>query len=135
LNLSGTPTCLNVSSNAAVIGFAVNGGFQGFLASVEDNGLPLSGQPVDLVVYTGLLPLEIPPPTSCPAPGDPPPPELVFAGGGPVTSGDIVVVDAPPFPVSKDQCKNGGWRTFGVFKNQGDCVNFVATGGKNPPAG
>ncbi|MBI3636007.1 MAG: hypothetical protein HY216_07300 [Candidatus Rokubacteria bacterium] len=41
----------------------------------------------------------------------------------------------PPLPTSADQCKNGGWRAFGVFKNQGDCVSFVATGGKNPPAG
>jgi hypothetical protein len=40
-----------------------------------------------------------------------------------------------PSPTSKDQCKNGGWRDFGVFENQGDCVSFVATGGKNPPAG
>jgi uncharacterized membrane protein len=38
-------------------------------------------------------------------------------------------------PTSKDQCKKGGWQTFGVFKNQGDCVSWVATGGKNPPAG
>jgi hypothetical protein len=38
-------------------------------------------------------------------------------------------------PTSKDQCKNGGWRVFGIFKNQGDCVSYVATGGKNPPAG
>jgi hypothetical protein len=36
-------------------------------------------------------------------------------------------------PTSKDQCENGGWRNFPVFKNQGDCVSFVATGGKNPP--
>jgi hypothetical protein len=35
----------------------------------------------------------------------------------------------------KDSHKHGGWRTYGVFKNQGDCVSFVATGGKNPPAG
>jgi hypothetical protein len=35
---------------------------------------------------------------------------------------------------SKEQCKNGGWQSFG-FKNQGDCVSFVATGGKNPPSG
>ena len=27
-------------------------------------------------------------------------------------------------PTSKDQCKNGGWRSFG-FRNQGQCVNFV----------
>ena len=38
-------------------------------------------------------------------------------------------------PTSKAQCKKGGWRDFEVFKNQGDCVSFVATGGKNPPAG
>jgi hypothetical protein len=40
----------------------------------------------------------------------------------------------PSDPTSKDQCKKGGWRTYGVFKNQGDCVSFVATKGKNPPA-
>lgn len=34
---------------------------------------------------------------------------------------------------SKDQCKDGGWRSFGVFKNQGDCVSYVATRGKNLP--
>jgi hypothetical protein len=38
-------------------------------------------------------------------------------------------------PTKKDECKNGGWQTYGVFKNQGDCVSFVATGGKNPPGG
>jgi len=32
-------------------------------------------------------------------------------------------------PTSKDQCKNGGWRTFGAFKNQGDCVSFVTSKG------
>jgi hypothetical protein len=36
-------------------------------------------------------------------------------------------------PTNKDQCKNGGWKTFNnpSFKNQGDCVSYVATGGKN----
>jgi hypothetical protein len=38
-------------------------------------------------------------------------------------------------PVTKQECKKGGWRDFGVFKNQGDCVSFVATGGRNEPAG
>lgn len=32
-----------------------------------------------------------------------------------------------------DLCKNGGWQTYGIFKNQGDCVSYVATDGKNPP--
>lgn len=37
-------------------------------------------------------------------------------------------------PTTKDQCKKDGWQSFGIFKNQGDCVSFVATGGKNGPA-
>jgi hypothetical protein len=47
-------------------------------------------------------------------------------------SGGVVVVDAPAVPTSKDQCKNGGWHNFPGFKNEGDCVSFVATGGKSP---
>jgi hypothetical protein len=39
---------------------------------------------------------------------------------------------SPPLPTSLAQCMNGGWKTYGVFKNQGDCVSFVASGGKNP---
>lgn len=36
-------------------------------------------------------------------------------------------------PTTKDQCKKDGWKTFNnpSFKNQGDCVSYVATGGKN----
>jgi hypothetical protein len=39
----------------------------------------------------------------------------------------------PVVPTSRAQCKNGGWRTFArpdcsPFKNQGDCISFVATG-------
>src|SRR6478672_9014570 len=37
---------------------------------------------------------------------------------------------------SAGMCKNAGWTTFQpAFKNQGDCVSFVATGGRNEPAG
>ena len=39
----------------------------------------------------------------------------------------------PPLPTTKDQCKNGGWKAFGIFKNQGECVSFVANGGKKGP--
>jgi hypothetical protein len=41
----------------------------------------------------------------------------------------------PPLPTTKAQCKNDGWESYDVFKNQGDCVSFVATDGTNPPAG
>lgn len=37
-------------------------------------------------------------------------------------------VEAP----AKGDCKDGGWMGWPVFKNQGDCVSYVATGGKNP---
>ena len=33
-----------------------------------------------------------------------------------------------PVPTDEAQCKNDGYKTFGVFKNQGDCVSFVRTG-------
>jgi hypothetical protein len=39
----------------------------------------------------------------------------------------------PPMPTTKDQCKDGGWQSYGVFKNQGDCVSWVQTGGANAP--
>lgn len=43
-----------------------------------------------------------------------------------------VQVDAPVGPpTSKEQCKKGGWKSFDAphkFKNQGDCVSFVANG-------
>ena len=45
--------------------------------------------------------------------------QLAFTGG--------------PVSVSKDSCKNGGWQQFGWFTNQGDCVSYFATGGKNGP--
>jgi hypothetical protein len=41
--------------------------------------------------------------------------------------------EAPP--TTLDACKNDRWMTYGIFKNQGDCVSFVATKGKNGPGG
>ena len=41
----------------------------------------------------------------------------------------------PTLPTATGQCLNGGWQTFKVFKNQGDCVSYVATKYKNLPAG
>ena len=48
---------------------------------------------------------------------------------------DVAIESVRNLPTSKDQCKKSGWRSFGVFKNQGDCVSFVATRGRNAPAG
>jgi hypothetical protein len=48
--------------------------------------------------------------------------------------------DPSELPGSKDECKDGGWANYydenGTrFKNQGDCVSYVASQGKNKPAG
>jgi hypothetical protein len=41
-----------------------------------------------------------------------------------------------PMPVAQEQCTKNGWKGYGTtFKNQGDCVSFVATRGRNQPRG
>jgi len=40
----------------------------------------------------------------------------------------IAVSPAAQVPASKDQCKNGGWRNFPQFKNEGLCIAFVNRG-------
>ncbi len=50
---------------------------------------------------------------------------------------NVTVTETVP---TKSDCKQGGWQTmidgFGnTFKNQGDCVSYFATKGKNPAAG
>jgi hypothetical protein len=128
-HFEGTVSCLAVTGNQAVIGIDVDTaasslGFQGFFLTAVDGGPPGSGLDSFDAVPTSFTGLGDVVPTDCSFAFSP------FARDQ-VTSGDIVVVDAPPLPTSKDQCKNGGWQTYGVFKNQGDCVSFVATGGKN----
>ena len=109
-------TCLNVSGNRGTIG-AQFFGF-GAVVAVEDNdgaGQDRSSTSVGEA------------PSVCPV--------FPSIGLSPIFGGDITVHDAVPFPTSKEQCKNGGWRRFPGFKNQGDCVSFVASGDKTPPAG
>jgi hypothetical protein len=130
--VQGSVTCLSVSGNTAVIGF------QGTQFPFEQPTAPVSGELVvadngpakfapgppslDTVAVSERVPSTSPP--NCSAPGP--------LNQGPFrVFGDIIVTAA--LPASKEQCKNGLWRDFGVFKNQGDCVGFVATGGRNPP--
>jgi hypothetical protein len=94
LDFTTTTTCFNVAGNRVVSGHRIETGpraGEGFISSAVDNGEPVDGQPVDEVIYSGLLPR---PPVNCPSPGDPPPLSLWGTGGGPLTSGDITVVDA-----------------------------------------
>jgi hypothetical protein len=113
-------TCLNVSGNQATIGAGIPS--SNALFFVQDN----DGAGQDRIGVEPFLPAPV---TVCPDPALISTTLPLF----PITSGDITVVDAQPFPTAKDQCKSGGWRSFPGFKSQGDCVSFVASGGKRPP--
>ena len=121
-------TCLNVAANRATIGVRIveetSGQFVGWTLNYDvlDGGAGTQ----DRVAFDNIDETGAPP--SCAFDPDPPQQEL-----DPVASGDLVVFDAPGLPKSKDDCKAGGWRRYGVFENQGDCVSFVATGGENTP--
>jgi hypothetical protein len=120
----GSVGCLQVSDNVAIVGINfVNGIVPSAFVKFVDAGVG-STVPDALWITTGVAVPTIGP-EDCP--------EDVTGNPHTLEPGDIVVTDVDPLPTSKDQCKNGGWRTFGVFKNQGDCVSFAATGGKKPP--
>jgi hypothetical protein len=134
-------SCLAVTGNVAIIGVS---GTTTVVISAGSFNLPIAGliRVTDGgafapdTVEVGAAPLFPPqPPPPPPGPTD----CSTFSAGPPLDAaddgGDLVVTDTPPLPSSKERCKNGGWRTIGLFQNQGDCVSFVATGGKNRPSG
>ena len=48
----------------------------------------------------------------------------------PVAGNDSSTVSTtvnPQTPSTKNDCKDGGWHAYGIFKNGGDCVSYVAT--------
>jgi hypothetical protein len=115
--IDGPVSCLRVSGNVARFNVSL-GRITAFFEVTDNAGL---GIPDTIAASIALGE-----PTNC-APLTSP------ARTGAVLSGDIVVVDAPPLPTSKDQCKDGGWRAFTTFRNQGQCVAFVERGPKPKP--
>ena len=70
--------------------------------------------------------------------------QMIVGGGFQLNIAATVEVASPPppppTPTTADQCKHGGWQGLTdskgtLFKNQGDCVSFVATNGTNLAAG
>ena len=120
--LAGPVTCLAVRGDTATINFRDQA--SSFIVTVQvSEAVPSIGQPDAFDAFpAGRAP------TDC----SPLPPSSF---GAVLESGNITIVDAPPLPTAREQCKNGGWRNFPGFKNQGDCVSFVATRGRNRPAG
>jgi hypothetical protein len=109
----GPITCLAVRANVATFNFEAQPGLPS-VGTIVATDSPAGDQ----IAYVGGGRT----PTDCSPVTNPP--------NQPLNGGDIVVTDAQPFPTAKDQCKNGGWRNFPGFKNQGDCVSFVAARGK-----
>ena len=111
-------TCLDVDANEATIGLD--------LSAFEPPNFPSPGTAIviwvvdggvtgpDFFTYDTLFE-----PASCDRPRER---ELL-----PVAEGDILVTEAPrPVPTTKDQCRDGGWRDFAIFQNQGQCIAYVA---------
>jgi hypothetical protein len=88
LNFDAEATCLNVVGNQATIGYRIDRGHnegQGFLGAFQDNGDPVSGSPVDYVLWSEFVPTA---PTTCP----PPTPAPSGSGsGGVFSSGNITI--------------------------------------------
>jgi hypothetical protein len=112
LPFDGPVTCLAVSGNSAILNFRppVGRPFGGSIVTVQ----VLDNQP-DTFIF-GLTDRA---PTDC---------SPFTSPGLPLSFGDITVVDAQATPTTINQCKNGGWRNFPQFKNQGQCIAFVNHG-------
>jgi hypothetical protein len=138
---NSTVTCLSVSGSTAIVGFSGTQRFLGEetprvgLIRIVDGGGPNSRQDTFEWAETGggVGGPSIPGPTDCGA--YPSGFTRAFEGVSVNDFGDVIVTDTQALPTSKDQCKGGGWKTYGIFKNQGDCVSFIATKGKNQPSG
>jgi hypothetical protein len=117
IHIEGPVTCLAVTANRAVITLGPTG-FGSVRVEVVDSGS--AGSTPDAFFAEPFI-------TDCSAAH-----YLTF--GGLLIAGDIVVHDALPL-VSRDQCKQDGWRDYtddqGMpFSNQGECVSFVVGAGR-----
>jgi hypothetical protein len=125
---SATVTCLSVSGSTAVIGFSGTMFFLGDLRPtaglirVVDGGGPSSALDSFETAETQGPPngAPIPGPTDCSSY----PSSFTPSDSGVNHSGDITVIDALPLPTTKDQCRRGGWITFG-FSSHAACTAYV----------
>jgi hypothetical protein len=137
-SVAGEVSCLQVTGNRASVGGPVtsaSGDFSVFMGgavtfTVADNS-PSTPVPDAISAFSAYVAAAGPPPPAG-TPGCLAPQGTQFA-----VTGDISVQDdtvgGGSLPAAKQQCSDGGFSQFGVFKNQGDCVAFVATQGSNEP--
>jgi hypothetical protein len=108
-------TCLAVTGNTATYAGALEPNLFGlayFKVTDVDNGP--AGSNLDTGAAEGSNT-----PEDCTTP--------TFGSLGHLTSGDLVVTDAPPPPSSTRQCLSGGYRAYG-FATTGLCVAYVNAG-------
>jgi hypothetical protein len=126
LRIEGTVTCLRVEGRRASFGLALTepDDQTAALVGVSDEPGQTPGAEGPDTLYVKFLESPLGP-GDCPVPVDPRSVEISDLFIITDETGGITVHDAPARPTSKDQCKNGGWRSFPGFKNQGECVAFV----------
>jgi hypothetical protein len=122
-------TMYMVVGHTGTVTLAGTGGTEMFNANIPT----LAGDVLGIYDVTGV--------TNCISNGG-----FVEAGDGipdPAVGETVTLFESGPFtrnesanlvvlPTSKDQCMKNGWKNYGtMFKNQGQCVSFVATGGKH----
>jgi hypothetical protein len=114
LTFGGPVTCLTVTGNRATIGFENHKDFaqdfKGGFVFVEDGGSPGPGQDS----ARGGIALDAP--TVCP------PNTEIFTEFNAVTTGDLIVTDAPPATYS--QCRRAGWVKYG-YATHAECIASV----------
>ena len=126
-------TCLSATGHTAIIGFTgtlttydVEGTFPtaGLIRAIDGGGPDSGLDSLEFATITGPKDgAPIPGPTTCSSyPGSYNQPH------GPIVNNedDLVVSDGPPLPESAADCAGGGWRSYGVFKNEAGCASFAA---------
>lgn len=102
--------------DAVVLGFGVNIGTFNPNYTVQTDALNFNGTTYDFELVE-----PTPSPTASPSPTTEP-----TATPSPTASPTITPSASPVVLGSKNECKNGGWKTFTnpTFKNQGQCVSY-----------
>jgi hypothetical protein len=105
--LRGPVSCLAVEGNAGTLNFVVTDGQESHVLTFTVTDLPAGDQiasGADARTASDCAPLS--------------------SSGAPVTSGDLVVVDALPPPTTYTQCRQAGWVKYG-FAGHADCIDYV----------
>jgi hypothetical protein len=114
LGFGGPVTCLTVTGNRATIGFENQGSFvpefKGGFVFVEDGGSLGPGQDSARGTATRDAPTVCPPNTG------------IFNEFDEVTTGDLMVTDAPPATYA--ECRQAGWVKYG-YASHAECIASV----------